>query len=167
MKAMADLGRRTITKVVDRAKEAVAVRPGWTKHDTPADPSRKAVPGSPKSKFQTGWPTRRRCRTPDKEKSRERARELGGTERIPPGFRNLLTECERAVLVIISRECMKQGFCDLCVDQIAAQSILYTYATLPNFGGPAPDGSVREQIIGWKCEFGEMALGKQAGDHRR
>jgi hypothetical protein len=49
----------------------------------------------------------------------------------------------------------------------AGGSIVYTYAMLPNFGGPAPDGSVREQIVGWKCEFSEKAIAQQAGKLRR
>jgi hypothetical protein len=49
---------------------------------------------------------------------------------------------------------------------LAGGSIVYTYAMLPNFGGPAPDGSVREQIVGWKCEFSERAIAQKA-EHRR
>jgi hypothetical protein len=49
----------------------------------------------------------------------------------------------------------------------AGGSIVYTHAMLPNFGGPAPDGSVREQIVGWKCEFSEKAVAQQAGKLRR
>src|SRR6266436_2061228 len=78
--------------------------------------------GRGKSKLALGWPRRRPCRSPDREKSRERARTLGGSSHMPPQVRAKYTECERAVLFIVAREVKHHGICDLSVGQIAAEA---------------------------------------------
>jgi hypothetical protein len=75
-----------------------------------------------KSKIALGWARRRPRRSPDRDKSRQRARMLGGSSSLPPQLRAAYTECERAVLTIIAREVKRHGICDLSVGQIAAEA---------------------------------------------
>jgi hypothetical protein len=89
----------------------------------PKKPARiGALIAGARSKLTLGWPRRRPCRSPDREKSRERARMLGGSSAMPPKVRAKYTECERAVLTIVAREIKRQGICDLTVGQIAAEA---------------------------------------------
>ena len=75
-----------------------------------------------KSKMAFGWARRRPRRSPDREKSRQRTRMLGGSSSLPPQLRAAYTECERAVLTIIAREVKRHGICDHSVGQIAAEA---------------------------------------------
>ena len=77
---------------------------------------------SRKSKLAIGWPRRRPKRMPDREKSRQRARMLGGSSSMPPQVRAQYTECERAVLTVIAEEVKRTGACDLPIDAIAARA---------------------------------------------
>ncbi len=81
-----------------------------------------AVLANGKSKLALGWTRRRPRRSPDREKSRQRARTLGGSAHMPPRIRSAYTECERAVLFIVAREVKRNGVCDLAVGRIAAEA---------------------------------------------
>jgi len=78
--------------------------------------------GGSKSKLALGWTRRRPRRSPDREKSRQRARMLGGSSSMPPQVRAVYTECERAALTIVAREVKHHGICDLAVGRIAAEA---------------------------------------------
>jgi hypothetical protein len=78
--------------------------------------------GRSKSKLTLGWARRRPRRSPDREKSRQRARMLGGSSSMPPAVRAAYTECERAALTIIARKVKHYGVCDLAVGRIAAKA---------------------------------------------
>jgi hypothetical protein len=77
---------------------------------------------SAKSRIAFGWARRRPRRSPDREKSRQRARMLGGSSSLPPQLRAAYTECERAVLTVVAGEVKHHGICDLSVGQIAAEA---------------------------------------------
>lgn len=49
-----------------------------------------------------------------------RRRKWGGSGSIPADIRGLYTEAERAALSVIAERCKERGFCDLCLDEIAA-----------------------------------------------
>jgi hypothetical protein len=63
---------------------------------------------------------RQRPRSPDRQKSRERRRKLGGSSALPDTLRHHYTEGQRAVLCIIAGEIKRHGVCDLPIDKIAA-----------------------------------------------
>src|SRR5882724_7647373 len=69
---------------------------------------------------QSVFGRRRPQRSPDRAKSRERRRVLGGSPAMPPNIRCHFTEGERAVLAIVAGEVKRQGLCDLPLDKIAA-----------------------------------------------
>lgn len=66
------------------------------------------------------FPARRRQRSPDRQKSRERRRTLGGSSALPPSLRAQYTEGHRAVLCIVALEIQKSGHCDFAIAKIAA-----------------------------------------------
>jgi hypothetical protein len=66
-------------------------------------------------------PRQRLC-SPDRAKSRERRRRLGGSSALPDTLRHLFTEGQRAVLCIIMMEIKRRGICDWPIDKIAAQA---------------------------------------------
>ncbi|WP_156922158.1 hypothetical protein [Azorhizobium doebereinerae] len=76
----------------------------------------KAVAGRLGSIFKP----RQRPRSPDRQASRERRRNLGGSGALPAPLRSLYTEGQRAVLFIVAGEVDRHGRCDLPIDQIAA-----------------------------------------------
>jgi hypothetical protein len=47
---------------------------------------------------------------------------MGGASELPERIRERYTHGEQAALVIVVREVMKKGCCDLCIDQIAAMA---------------------------------------------
>ena len=61
-------------------------------------------------------------RSPDRAKSRERRRKLGGSSALPDTLRHFFTEGQRAVLCIIMMEIKRRGICDWPIDKIAAQA---------------------------------------------
>ncbi|MGU3496291.1 hypothetical protein ACLBXM_19805 [Xanthobacteraceae bacterium A53D] len=63
---------------------------------------------------------RQRPRSPDRQASRDRRRNLGGSGALPSPLRSLYTEGQRAVLCIVAGEVDRHGRCDLPIDQIAA-----------------------------------------------
>jgi hypothetical protein len=65
---------------------------------------------------------RQRPRSPDRAKSRERRRRLGGSSALPDTLRHHFTEGQRAVLCIIMMEIKRRGICDWPIDKIAAQA---------------------------------------------
>lgn len=66
------------------------------------------------------FPARRRQRSPDRQKSRERRRTLGGSSALPPSLRAQYTEGHRAVLCVVALEIKRRGICDFAIDKIAA-----------------------------------------------
>jgi hypothetical protein len=65
---------------------------------------------------------RQRLRSPDRAKSRDRRRRLGGSSALPDTLRHLFTEGQRAALCIIMMEIKRRGICDWPIDKIAAQA---------------------------------------------
>ncbi|WP_132029929.1 hypothetical protein [Aquabacter spiritensis] len=63
---------------------------------------------------------RRRPVSPDRQASRERRRNLGGSGALPDTLRGHFTEGERAVLTIVAGEVKAHGRCTLPLDKIAA-----------------------------------------------
>lgn len=59
-------------------------------------------------------------RSPDRERSRARRRQLGGSGALPDPLRQEYTEGQRSVLTVIAGEVQARGFCDLPIDRIAA-----------------------------------------------
>jgi hypothetical protein len=78
----------------------------------------RARPTGRRSPYGLG--RRRPQRSPDREKSRQRRRLLGGSGALPPGIRVRFTEGERAVLYVVGCEVKRQGICDWPIDKIAA-----------------------------------------------
>jgi len=64
--------------------------------------------------------SRQRPRSPDREASRARRRQLGGSGALPDPLRQSYTEGQRAVLCVIAGEVKKSGRCDLPIDKIGA-----------------------------------------------
>lgn len=64
--------------------------------------------------------SRQRPRSPDREASRRRRRQLGGSSALPDAMRWHYTEGQRAVLCIIAGEVKRKGICDLLIDKIGA-----------------------------------------------
>jgi hypothetical protein len=65
---------------------------------------------------------RQRPRSPDRAKSRDRRRRLGGSSALPDTLRHHFTEGQRAVLCIIMMEIKRRRICDWPIDKIAAQT---------------------------------------------
>jgi hypothetical protein len=63
---------------------------------------------------------RQRPRTPNRQASRDRRRQLGGSSALPDTLRRYYTEGQRAVLCVIAGEIKHHGVCDLPIDKIAA-----------------------------------------------
>jgi hypothetical protein len=63
---------------------------------------------------------RQRQRSPDRKRSRDRRRMLGGSSALPDNLRHHYTEGQRAVLCIIAGEVKRCGVCDFPIDKIAA-----------------------------------------------
>jgi hypothetical protein len=87
------------------------------------------LPGRPSGAFAfrqlrgiSKFAARRPQRSPDREASRHRRRMLARDGRMPPAIRAHYTEGEAAALTIIPREHKRQGYCDLCIDRIAAEA---------------------------------------------
>jgi hypothetical protein len=59
-------------------------------------------------------------RSPDRTKSRERRRKLGGSSALPDTLRPLFTEGQRAVLCIIMMEVKRRRICDWPIGKIGA-----------------------------------------------
>jgi hypothetical protein len=85
-------------------------------------PAMPRLMGDGKSRLALGWPRRRPRASPDREKSRERARMLGGAGAMPPNLRRPYSDCMRAVLYIVAAEVKRHGICDLSVGEIAARA---------------------------------------------
>ncbi|GJD65124.1 hypothetical protein [Methylobacterium frigidaeris] len=64
----------------------------------------------------------RRQRSPDRAKSRERRRGLGGSSPLPEPLARRYTEGQRAVLFIVGEEIAARGVCGLSVAEIAARA---------------------------------------------
>ena len=64
----------------------------------------------------------RRQRSPDRTKSRERRRGLGGSSPLPEPLARRYTEGQRAVLFIVGEEIAARGVCGLSVAEIAARA---------------------------------------------
>jgi hypothetical protein len=67
-------------------------------------------------------PSRRPQRSPDKQRSIERRRRLVASGPLPPPLAARFTWGEIAVMRIIGDECRAKGYCDLCIDAIAARA---------------------------------------------
>ncbi len=87
---------------------------------------RKALRDNPRPQFEPrrrkGPPRARRPRSSDREASIRRRRRCSDSGAMPPQIRERFTEGERAAIAVIVREIRRRKFCDLCIDQIAAQS---------------------------------------------
>jgi hypothetical protein len=70
----------------------------------------------------TGYRSREKPRSPDREKSRQRRRVLGGSSALPPSIRKDFTEGQRSILFVIGEEVRRKGSCDWPIDRVAAQS---------------------------------------------
>ncbi|SFV16244.1 hypothetical protein SAMN02799631_06344 [Methylobacterium sp. 174MFSha1.1] len=64
----------------------------------------------------------RRQRSPDRARSRERRRGLGGSSPLPEPLARRYTEGQRAVLFIVGEEIAVRGVCGLSVAEIAARA---------------------------------------------
>jgi len=64
----------------------------------------------------------RRQRSPDRTRSRERRRGLGGSSPLPEPLARRYTEGQRAVLFIVGEEIAGRGVCGLSVAEIAARA---------------------------------------------
>ena len=64
----------------------------------------------------------RRQRSPDRAKSRERRRGLGGSSPLPEPLARRYTEGQRAVLFIVGEEIAARGVCGLSIAEIAARA---------------------------------------------
>lgn len=63
---------------------------------------------------------RRQRPTPEvRLKAIGRRRNWAGGGNMPPGIRTSYSEAERAVLAVIAEQCRRNGYCNLCVDEIA------------------------------------------------
>lgn len=69
----------------------------------------------------TKFSTRRQC-SPDRARSRERRRGLGGSSPLPELLARRYTEGQRAVLFIVGEEIAARGVCGLSVAEIAARA---------------------------------------------
>jgi hypothetical protein len=69
----------------------------------------------------TKFPPRRQ-RSPDRARSRERRRGLGGSSPLPEPLARRYTEGQRAVLFIVGEEIAVRGVCGLSVAEIAARA---------------------------------------------
>ena len=67
--------------------------------------------------------------SPDRIKSLHRKRVLSGPSEIPDTHRHHYTPGEQAVLVVIVGEIMDHGYCDLCIDAIAAKAGVHRTTT--------------------------------------
>ena len=67
-------------------------------------------------------PKRPAQRSPDRAKSRERARTLAAASGLPPALAWRFTPGEQAVLFVIAADCYARGLCDRCHDEIAARA---------------------------------------------
>lgn len=93
----------------------------------PADPIARPIndafrpldAAAPIKKFAKRAP-RRYQRSPDREASRRRRRELARDGHMPPDVRSRYTEGEAAVLRIVAGEVRLKGYCDWPIDKIAA-----------------------------------------------
>jgi len=94
-----------------RLWEAIEARRAETRPKPRAAPS-----GAPR------WPARRRQRSPDKQASIERRRRLVATGPLPPPLAARFTWGEQAVMRIVGDDCRAKGFCDSCIDAIAARA---------------------------------------------
>lgn len=63
---------------------------------------------------------RGRQASPDRARSRERRRMLGGSNALPAGLRKQFTEGQRAVLAVVADEVRHHGVCAAAIDRIAA-----------------------------------------------
>lgn len=61
-------------------------------------------------------------RSPDRQASRDRRRQLAGGGALPPELRRFYTEAERAVLSVMRQEFKRCGHCALAVDALAARA---------------------------------------------
>lgn len=86
-----------------------------------ASPGRTSVLARISSRFIPRAP-RKRPSSPDAQASLRRKREMSGPSELPTRIRGNYTAGEQAVLVVVVREVMKKGCCDLCIDQIAAMA---------------------------------------------
>lgn len=78
--------------------------------------------GATGSRLCRHFVSRQPQRSPDRQKSRERRRTLGGSSALPPGLRAHYTEGHRAVLSIVALEIKLHGLCDFAIDKIAAMA---------------------------------------------
>lgn len=68
----------------------------------------------------TPFMPRGRQASPDRVRSRERRRMLGGSNALPAGLRKAFTEGQRAVLAVVADEVRHNGVCKAAIDRIAA-----------------------------------------------
>ncbi|HEV2187709.1 MAG TPA: hypothetical protein VGR70_10915 [Stellaceae bacterium] len=87
-------------------------------------PSRQAIApigGALRGRITRFFP-RRPQRSHDRDASRQRRRELGGSSALPAELRRHYTEGQRSALCVIAGEVKRQGICDLPIDAIAARA---------------------------------------------
>jgi hypothetical protein len=77
-------------------------------------------PTGPVTSFKPLPAAPKRQRSPDKQASIERRRELARQSPVPPEHVREFTTCEHAALTIMVGEIRKHGVCGLCMDAIAA-----------------------------------------------
>ncbi|TNC07629.1 hypothetical protein FF100_31600 [Methylobacterium terricola] len=93
-----------------------------------ASPAAPALPGLPLAAAIAPTAARitrfapRRQHSPDRAKSRERRRGLGGSSPLPEPLARRYTEGQRAVLFIVGEEIAARGVCGLSVAEIAARA---------------------------------------------
>lgn len=89
----------------------------------PSVPARsRSAPGfaMPIESVGSHFRPRRPQRSPDRMKSRERRRTLGGSSAMPDNIRHYYTEGERSALAVVAGEVKRRGICDLTIANIAA-----------------------------------------------
>jgi hypothetical protein len=79
-------------------------------------------PGPEMTSFKPVPVKPKRQRSPDKQASIDRRRELARQSPVPPEHVHAFTTCEHAALTIMVGEVRKYGVCSLCIDAIAAMA---------------------------------------------
>jgi hypothetical protein len=100
--------------------EAVQARRALARVSGPERPGSPPTP--PAGQRKSIFPPRRRQRSPNLAVSRERRQVVAGTHALPPGPCRVLTQGERAVLVIVCRAVAVTGRCDLSNGEISARA---------------------------------------------
>ncbi len=110
-------------KAARRSWRAPATVPlGQTVEVNPGDQPAPNAATKPSRTWSLYPPKRPAQRSPDRAKSRERARTLAAASGLPPALAWRFTPGEQAVLFIVAAECYARGLCDRSHDEIAARA---------------------------------------------